>query len=642
MSSPHPDISYRADIDGLRAFAVLPVVLFHAGLESFGGGYVGVDVFFVISGFLITGILLKDGSIGRFYQRRARRILPALFAVLACSMAASLIILLPHDLIEYCKSQIATLLFGSNIFFWRQAGYFATETELWPLLHTWSLGVEEQFYIFFPLILLVIKRLSRTHLTAIIALMALLSFGMTIMAMNYQKGVIAFYLVPMRAWELLVGSLLAVGALPAIRSRMMRTAVAAAGLAALIVPVLAYSSATPFPGWAALPPVLGSAMVIWAGQHNDHHLYSIIGCRPLRFIGLISYSLYLWHWPVLVFIRYVHVSPIGLVEGVIAVLLSLVLAVISWRYVERPFRRGFSNRRIWALSASGIMILGLAALTIIYNDGLPRRFSPAVAALNSEQGNTWRCPITTMVPFGGYYACPVNLPSGAADDADVVLWGDSHAQMYVPALRKALDGRHALLVNANGCAPVLGDGATPGCGAVQRGNYEAILRLPARTVILAQNWPQYRDEASIRLGRDLKPSERYGDGIRRLRELVTGLRREGRTVLIIPPVPLPGYQLASVASRDLAFHGEVHTSLGVRRADYEQEYANVLDAMTTLASEDKGVRLVRVDRIACPESRCDFVHEGRAIFADQGHYATSFAENFAPAFREALREANHK
>jgi len=230
----HPAIAYRSDIDGLRAIAVLAVVLFHARLSFVTGGYVGVDVFFVISGFLITTILLEDQSIVRFYQRRARRILPALFALIVGVLLAGLIILLPHDLAMLGKSSAAALLFGSNIWFWRQSGYFATETELWPLLHTWSLGVEEQFYIVFPLIVFLFRRWPRPRLAVLFAVLALLSLGSAVFLMDYRKPVMAFYLAPMRGWELLVGAILATGVLPKPGGRRIRTVAAVLGLAMVL------------------------------------------------------------------------------------------------------------------------------------------------------------------------------------------------------------------------------------------------------------------------------------------------------------------------------------------------------------------------------------------------------------------------
>ncbi len=635
MTGEHKAISYRGDIDGLRAIAVVAVLLFHAQLGAFTGGFVGVDVFFVISGFLITTILLDDSSIVSFYQRRARRILPALFALVAAVLAAGLWIMLPHDLVSLANSATAALLFGSNIWFWRQAGYFATETELWPLLHTWSLGVEEQFYIVFPVIVRLCRRLPRRWLALLFAALAIASFAACVFSMGHLKGVLAFYLAPTRAWELLIGSILATGAIPRIGSPPARSVVAAIGLCAIVAPIFAYTPATPFPGWGAVPPVLGSALVIWAGQGGPHALGTALGIRPMRFVGLVSYSLYLWHWPVLAFARYVAVRPLSSVEAAAALAAAFVLAILSWRFVERPARRGFGDTAVWGLSLAGIVALAGAGMAIVGGKGYPARFPAAIVALNEQEGEDWRCPVTTLLPFGGFYACPIGLPSRDPADADVVLWGDSHAQMYGPALAAALGKRRGLLVDANGCAPVLSDAADPGCGAIQRGNYAQIVTLPARTVILAQNWPQYRDEAGARLGRTPRPDERYRDAIRRLRALVAGLRANGKAVVIVGPIALPGYNLASVAARDLAFNGGIRTPTGVTRDAYLAEYANVLAALDELAKQPR-VSVVRVDRASCDRARCAFVQDGRAVFADHGHVTERYAARLAPLFARAL------
>lgn len=637
MTGEHIRMSYRGDIDGLRALAVLAVLLFHAQISGFGGGFVGVDVFFVISGFLITKILIDNPSIVSFYERRARRILPALFALLVAAMALAGWMMLPHDLVALAKSAIAALLFSSNVWFWRQAGYFATETELWPLLHTWSLGVEEQFYIVFPLIVRLVRCWPKHWLAVIFALLAAASFATCVIAMSYYaKPVVAFYLAPTRAWELLIGSILATDAIPSIARPALRNLLAASGLAAIVSAVLFYTPATPFPGVGALLPVFGSAMVIWAGQGGESAIGSALGSRPLRFIGLVSYSLYLWHWPILAFARYVAVRPLTTAETAFALAASLIVATFSWRYIERPARHGPSDQAVLFVSFVSIVVLvGVGAL-VVHGHGYPRRFPATIVALNEQEGEDWRCPVTTMMPLGNFYACPIALPSRRATDAQVVLWGDSHAQMYGPALRAALGKRGALLINANGCAPVLGDAANPLCSTIQRSNYLQIVKLPAQTVVLAQNWPQYRDEASVRLRRTPRPEERYQDAIRRLIVLVNGLHAAGKRVVIVGPLALPGYNLASVAARDLAFHGRIKTRTGVTRAAYLAEYSNVLNAMEAMARQP-GVSLVRVDEIACDIENCPFIQNGRAVFADHGHLTAQYAEGLTPLFIRALQ-----
>ena len=631
-------IAYRADIDGLRALAIVPVVLFHAGVELFRGGFVGVDVFFVISGFLITTGLLQDASITRFYERRLRRILPALTVMLGVSTIAALVILLPGDLLAFGKSMGSALLFGSNVYFWRQSGYFATITETWPLLHTWSLGVEEQFYIFFPLCILVLGRWRRRVLPIAIVAMMAASFWAAQFLVGNMKGVMAFYLMPSRAWELLLGSLLATGIVPTIRHRMIGALAALAGVAMILFAVLTYSAATPFPGLSAVPPVLGSALIIWAGQRGEHGLSSILGSPPLRFVGLISYSLYLWHWPIFAFLRYAAIDPITPAVATMAVVASVGAAFLSWRYVERPFRHLNSRAKIWGWSAAAGGVMALASAALIVSHGFPQRFSPQIVALNADQDDSWRCSPSSFVRLGGYYACAIDLPSRDVRKADVILWGDSHAQMYVPALRAALHGRSALLVNAYGCAPTVSGGQDADCAQVQNRNFREIAALPAKTVILAQNWPQYRNEVGKQRGGATPADQRFLPAARRFAETVDALRAAGKTVYAMTAIPNPEYELPSVVSRDLAFHGQPRHPTGVNGADFRRDFANVLATENRLVAEGK-LSLIDVRKFICRRDTCDYIQDGHSVFADHGHVTNAFAHAMGPTFDAALPPA---
>ena len=262
-------LQYRPDIDGLRALAVMVVILFHADIPGFSGGFVGVDIFFVISGFLITSIILKEinadnFSISRFYERRVRRIFPALFFVLAFTLIASYIIFYYKDFEAFGESLIATTLFASNILFWSQSGYFDTVATTKPLLHTWSLAVEEQFYIFFPLLLVAINRVSKSRYFGWLLCISLCSFFASIYGI-YNHPVATFYLVPTRAWELLFGSLFAIGVIPELQSNFHRNILSILGLGFIAFSVFVYTELTLFPGVAALAPVMGAGMIIYSG-----------------------------------------------------------------------------------------------------------------------------------------------------------------------------------------------------------------------------------------------------------------------------------------------------------------------------------------------------------------------------------------
>ena len=334
---------YRADIDGLRAIAIVPVVLYHAGFPGLKGGFVGVDVFFVISGFLMASLILSEidqgaFSLGHFYERRVRRIFPALFATIAASAVAAWLLFMPIEFQYFSRSAMAAALFGSNILFWQESGYFDAAAELKPLLHTWSLAVEEQFYIVFPLLMLVIARFRRQWTGWILCTLLLVSFGLSIWQVE-SAPVAAFYLLPSRFWELLLGAVLALGLVPRSNSPIVAQALVLVGIILIGVAVFAYDEDTSFPGLSALVPCLGAALVIH-GRAEDTPIGRALSWPPLVFIGLISYSLYLWHWPVIVFQR---TDAIFAPETTGAVKVALVgasigIAFLSWRFVERPFR----------------------------------------------------------------------------------------------------------------------------------------------------------------------------------------------------------------------------------------------------------------------------------------------------------------
>src|SRR5271170_3095038 len=306
MTNPSPvnRPRYRPEIDGLRALAILPVLLFHYRVSPFRGGFVGVDVFFVISGYLITQLIeaeRREGrfSIARFYERRVRRIFPALFVMLTAATIAAAFILFPVDLVRYANSLLATAGFAANFEFWREAGYFDVAAAEKPLLHLWSIAVEEQFYLVFPALLL----LFQSRRVAITLAIFVLSFAFAVWGVIHAPSA-AFYLLPGRAWELMLGALLALHAVPFIERRWIREALAVTGIALIAIAVFGYSKDTPFPGAAALLPCLGAALVIYSSVPGITSASAVLSLPPLVFVGRISYSLYLWHWPLYVFARY--------------------------------------------------------------------------------------------------------------------------------------------------------------------------------------------------------------------------------------------------------------------------------------------------------------------------------------------------
>ena len=331
-------MQYRREIDGLRAVAVLPVILFHAGFSVFSGGYVGVDVFFIISGYLITSILISEleeerFSIARFYERRARRILPALFVVMLACLPFAYMWMFPSQLKDFAQSLVAVVFFGSNFLFWHESGYFAADAEIKPLLHTWSLAVEEQYYIVFPIFLLLAWRFGRNKMFWSVVVIAAISLLLAEWGWR-NKPSANFYLAPTRAWELFAGSICAF--LTVGRTLKSNNVLSGIGLAAIIFAIFTFDKNTPFPSVYALVPVVGTALIILFGRQGTL-VATLLSMRVFVGIGLISYSAYLWHQPLFAFARLGSLTePSHILMAVLAVA-ALLLAWVTWRWVEQPF-----------------------------------------------------------------------------------------------------------------------------------------------------------------------------------------------------------------------------------------------------------------------------------------------------------------
>ena len=440
-------MAYRPDIDGLRALAVIAVVMFHLG-NIVPGGFVGVDIFFVISGFLITSIIRFEiandrFSLTKFWERRIRRIFPALTVVIATTLAVGYFLLTPNELKSLGESSLAQAAMVANIYFANNTGYFAGPAEQTPLLQTWSLAVEEQFYLFFPLLLIVLQRFSRRKTLTTLSLMAAISFAASIFYARITPEV-NFFSLPTRAWELLIGCLLAVTSFSMKPHLTRDSAISGLALAMLLLPLYFYTSETPFPGVAAIPPVVGTATLIFIhGVNPQLATFRILSLAPIRFIGLISYSLYLWHWPVIVYIR-MYFGHLSWKQTVLASGLSALLALLSWKFIEIPCRKNMTKLRgpfIFKLAATATCLIILASLSLIWTNGLAKfRFHDFQIAHQVDA--TWNGdefasharisedqPITnTLVTIG---------KEGTPDEMrlDFFLWGDSHGLV----LSKCLD-----------------------------------------------------------------------------------------------------------------------------------------------------------------------------------------------------------
>lgn len=378
-------MKYRPEIDGLRAIAVMPVVLFHAGFTTFSGGFVGVDVFFVISGYLITTIILSEMAQGsfsliNFYERRARRILPAVFLVMLISLLFAWLFLMPSDMKLFCKSLVAVSSFSSNILFWSEAGYWDIANEIKPLLHTWSLAVEEQYYVLFPLFLMLMWRYRKRWIFGILILFAGISLAAAQWGAHHMPSA-TFYLLPTRVWELAIGACIAFYfflGIPVIGSLLAHKFVAEIfGLIGLLMigyATFIFDEKTPFPSLYALVPTIGAGLIITFSS-SQTIVGRLLGTRPIVAIGLISYSAYLWHQPLFAFVRYMSFSEPKYSVFLGLIIFTLLLSYLSWRFVEKPFRnkRRYGRKKIFILSLAGSLAASGVGLAGIYFDGFNQR-----------------------------------------------------------------------------------------------------------------------------------------------------------------------------------------------------------------------------------------------------------------------------
>jgi peptidoglycan/LPS O-acetylase OafA/YrhL len=455
-------VRYRSEIDGLRAIAVVSVILFHMNYRLLPGGFAGVDVFFVISGFLISGIIAAESAEGRFsflafYVRRMRRILPVFLLVLACTIAVGRVLLLPDDFVSLLKSARYGLFFAANFFFSYGRGYFDLASDETPLLHIWSLSVEEQFYFIWPLLLVGLLKLgqwsfgrTREHARCFMAVCVALLVVVSFIYAEYKVGAAGaasrYYFLPQtRASELLIGALAAF--VPSLRDRKLKEALSAIGVIAVFASFFVINRNTPFPGFHALLPCVGTALLLYAGRGHDEEMSStqkILGNDAMVFIGRLSYSMYLWHWPILAFMRYVYGRydlPVHWEIGAIA--MTLLLSYLSYRYVEQPVKKGVTSFRMAFL---GIYALPSAALLLI-------------CFLGSRQAD--QVHIDTALTTYGTDVCHGTFArhcvrGDLTKKPTVLVIGDSHAA----ALNSFIDvvgrkeGWSALVVTGSSCSPV--------------------------------------------------------------------------------------------------------------------------------------------------------------------------------------------
>lgn len=640
---------------------MLLVVAFHANAALVPGGFVGVDVFFVISGYVISRLLLAQSSAGgvslaHFYARRACRILPALVVVAGTSLAAGLVVLGPHDLRQMARSVVALLLFSANIFFWRHRGYFEDQGAVHPLLHTWSLGVEEQFYLIVPLLLFVVQQTSNLRFRwAAIACAASLVLGVW---MTGSHPAAAFYLLPTRAWQLLLGVLLALSKSSAGPQAMLAEVSAAAGLLAILVSAVSFTGTTPYPGIAALLPCVGTALVIVATGQSRTFVGRMLEWRGLVAVGLASYSAYLWHWPAFALSRSHVGRELTGTETALVLAATAALSYLSWRYVEQPFR---GHRRSMTAGSARLLILAgamtcvaMLAVAIIAAQGFPGRV-PAMA-LQYERSSleglerTVGCHKGIGDPISRDSVCTIAV--GNPGGTRVLLWGDSHANALVPVMASlgADAGAHVWQASYSSCPPLIAVDVAHQpkghrCRAFNSMVLEAIKRLRIQRVVLAgywqAYWPSAPDALVARLFDPFSPAGALGGGDEAanrhafeeaLRRTVDEVAALGARVFVVRQVPAQHVFVPLLVSRTV-MRGDDPAALGISRQEHQRSNAlidSVFDALTEQAE------LLDPADALCASGKCICVDSDRVLYSDTNHLSLDGAMFVRPVFQRVF------
>jgi peptidoglycan/LPS O-acetylase OafA/YrhL len=635
-------MTYRPEIDGLRAIAVLGVICAHANFAIFSGGFIGVDVFFVISGYLITTVILdaranETFSLRAFYERRARRIMPALFFVLLCTLPPAWMWLLPDAYETFSKSLMTATLSVSNVYFLRKTDYFAPDAAEVPLLHTWSLGVEEQFYLLFPLIFLLplnIKTIFRIVLAAAIASLIASEIG----SRFYPSA--NYYLLPTRAWEILAGALCAFYV--SGRPRPVNGALASVGVATVLAAIFLFDPTTRVPSLMALLPVAGACGILvfasrdtWAGR--------ILSLPPLVWIGRISFSAYLWHQPVFVFWRIRSIEPPSNWVMVGLILLTVALAALTWRFVEQPFRsKGIGLPRfIGAAVACGVVLMAFGFWGDL-KDGLPFRLSPDVQSFAKK--TVWSDNCLWQVEDGSALVPDPKCTFNAEAGKTYALWGDSIAASIAPSLATALKNRDIGLVQITHgfCAPIIGvsmareEGAVP-CDDFDRRALAYLNNSKIDTVILTASWVSFLNTSHMRIDGKEYPVDTMslGDMAKKLHDTIEALRAIGKRVVFIYPSPRFDKPVIDVMAARI-IKGDKTPDFPFSYSDFQANTARA-HALLNAAVPDS-VAKVLPETIFCntqAQDMCFYGRDGVAYIADRGHYT---AVGAAMVVESVLRE----
>jgi peptidoglycan/LPS O-acetylase OafA/YrhL len=604
-------MQHRSDIDGLRAVAVLGVLIFHFGFETLSGGFVGVDVFFVISGYLITSIIItehKESSFSylKFYEKRIRRLFPALFATSFFTLITGYFLFMPDEFKEFGQSLVAVVTYLSNFFFWLKSDYFAGPSELKPLLHTWSLAVEEQYYLIFPTLALLCLKRGLTFFLAVVIVLIFVSFGASILLINKHPSA-AFFISPFRFWELLAGSLISILVnkgffLP----KLLNWIAPYIGLTLILISFFVLNEFSIFPGWVALLPVIGSVLIVWS-QPSDGIFNTLMTTRFMSFTGKISYSLYLWHWPIIVFYGYWIIREFELIEKVAMILVTYIIAWLSWRFIETPFRLkrkiGFAPIKTYFSAIITSVILALLGLFLHYQDGMHSRFLEEGAVVKSTESinKSNKCFMSTDENYHGwgFEDCRIQINDNAKY---TLLWGDSHANHLWKGLKanSKMLNENFILYSSAGCPPIFDVevNGRPNCRSNNTNVRNILKDNNIQKVILASSWSYAQKAGDVDLAR--------------LSATIKEIRSAKLKIVIINQVPIyslnnPQFLAKRLSQRNSPMDDYWMKPIGGKQVS--EEIRKIVE----------GTPIFSPMNVFCDEGLCKIYSNGRLMVTDMAH-----------------------
>lgn len=637
-------MTYRNDIDGLRAIAVLLVILSHVHLLP--GGYIGVDIFFVISGFLIAPRVLSDIQAGtfstkNFYTRRAKRLLPQVYLLILVCFALTYLLFLPSDFIAFSKSAIATVFYGSNFYFLSQAGYFAPDAITQPLLHTWSLAVEEQFYFVIPIVIYILSKLGVPILGLIV--IGIASFTISAVTTPIWTDT-NFYMLPFRVWEFIIGALIAYAP---YAPRKIRDVAALLGVAIIGWSVFSLNETSVFPGINALPVVIGTALIIWSGSAT--FLAKTLATYPMRITGRASYSLYIWHWPIIVFYAYYSFNDFSPIAQIIMIIATFIVGFLLWYVWEEPIRKSKALLPATFMSTIAVsMTLTIASLVFIITNGMPSRLN--------EEARIMAETTDEKSEFLSNCIFPIN-PESISDDAhklctlgvaherpSFALWGDSFAaaMAYGLSLEAEKQGRSGVLLSVNSCPPLIGadswwEGTKGACLRSNENAIKAFKELGIKTVYMHASWVAFNNAEYVK---SFPHSSGSGEDDTQaainnmVKNTISELQQNGITPVFVEGIPTFGGNIVQQLTQKIQTGSSINLAKPMKIL--EEELTRYKIAVDSLSD----VQNLKPSQILCGTDSCPASYNGKGVTYDGGHLSMTGSKALGALFAESLKTLN--